>query len=195
MFVPGTYGNKSTKWLQRIVLTNDYKSNDSDGELNNDPENAIKTRARFVTAPKEGATGKPVALTGFAQAGLSGLSKVQYCAHSQKQPWPADDPYWTTAEWKDAAIHPAPSDWGGGLPGGRLPAGTAGIDPATGKPVRWPMRYTIVHWAALLPGLPAGSYDLLCRTIDANGIAQPMPRPLPRTGMNAIQTVTLAVKA
>jgi len=43
--------------------------------------------------------------------------------------------------------------------------------------------------------LPAGKYDLLCRTIDANGIAQPMPRPLPKTGANAIQQVTLNGKA
>jgi hypothetical protein len=43
--------------------------------------------------------------------------------------------------------------------------------------------------------LPGGSYDLCCRTIDANGIAQPMPRPpLPRTGVNAIHRVTLVVK-
>jgi len=194
MFVPGTHGSKSIKWLQRIVLTNDYKSNDSDGELNNDPENALKTRARFVNAPHAAAPDQPVALTGFAQAGLSGLAKVQYAVHSQQQPWPADDPYRTHAGWKDAAILPPPTDWGGGLPGGRLPAGTTGIDPVKGTPVQWPMRYTIVHWAALLPGLPAGSYDLLCRTIDHNGIAQPMPRPLPRTGMNAIHTVTLEVK-
>ena len=63
-----------------------------------------------------------------------------------------------------------------------------------GAPLQWPMHYTIVHWAALLPGLPAGSYDLCCRTIDGNGIAQPMPRPLLRTGFNAIHRVTLVVK-
>jgi hypothetical protein len=46
----------------------------------------------------------------------------------------------------------------------------------------------------LVPGLPAGSYDLCCRTIDGNGIAQPMPRPFLRTGVTAIQRVTLVVK-
>ena len=56
------------------------------------------------------------------------------------------------------------------------------------------MRFTIVHWAALLPGLAPGSYDLCCRTIDGNGIAQPMPRLLPRTGSNAIHRVDLIVK-
>ena len=31
MVVPGAYGSKSIKWLKRVVLTNDYKSNDSAG--------------------------------------------------------------------------------------------------------------------------------------------------------------------
>ena len=195
MIVPGAYGNKSIKWLQRAVLTNEYKANDSDAELNNDTENPLKTRARFINAPKEIPAEKPAALTGMAQVGISGLEKVQYCVHSQEHPWPADDPNWINAGWKDAAILPPPSDWGGGLPGGKLPANTSQIDPPTGMPIQWPMRYTIVHWAALLPGLPAGSYDLCCRTVDGNGIAQPMPRPFPRTGFNAIHRVSLAVKA
>jgi hypothetical protein len=77
-----------------------------------------------------------------------------------------------------------------------LPADAGQIDPVTGRPREWPLRFTIVHWAALLGGLPAGSYDLCCRTVDANGIAQPLPRPpLPRTGVNAIHRVTLVVEA
>jgi DMSO/TMAO reductase YedYZ molybdopterin-dependent catalytic subunit len=191
--VPGTYGSKSIKWVQRVVLTNDYRANDSDAELNNDVESALKTRARFINAPKEIAPETPAALTGMAQVGVSGLSKVQYCVHSQKDPWPADGPDWARVDWKDAAILPPPADWG--LPGGKLPAGTSQMDAKTGQPLQWPMRYTIVHWAALLPGLPAGSYDLCCRTIDLNGIAQPMPRPLLRTGVTAIHRVTLVVKA
>ena len=196
VIVPGAYGSKQIKWIQRIVLTNNYKSNDSDAELNNDTESPIKTRARFLNVPKETATDSPVALTGMAQAGISGLSRVQYCVHSQTVPWPEDDPYWINADWKDAAILPPPENWGGGLPGGKLPLNTSQADPVKGTPLQWPIRYTIVHWAALLPGLPAGSYDLCCRTIDANGIAQPMPRPpLPRTGFNAVHRVTLVVRA
>ena len=152
---------------------------DSDAELNNDTESPMKTRARFVNAPKEIPPGKPAALTGMAQVGISGLNKVQYCVYSQKDPWPADDPYWTKADWKDAAILPPPADWGGGLPGGKLPAITNQTDPANGAPLQWPLRFTIVHLAALLPGLPPGGYDLCCRNIDANGIAQPTPRRLP----------------
>ncbi len=40
--VPGTYGNKSIKWVRRVVLTNDYRANDSDAEL--------KQLATFIAA-------------------------------------------------------------------------------------------------------------------------------------------------
>lgn len=193
MIVPGAYGSKCVKWVKRVVLTNDYKSNDSDAELNNDPENPLKTRARFVHVPKEAASGKPVAVTGMAQIGVSGLGKVQYCIHAHKEPWPADDPYWTKADWQDVAILPPPADWGGGLPGGKLPP-TSQTDPATGKPIQWPLRYTIAHWAVLIPGQRPGSFDLCCRTIDGNGIAQPLPRTLPRTGFNALHVINMVVK-
>ena len=190
--VPGTYGSKSIKWVQRVVLTNDYKSNDSDAELDNDPENAMKTRARFINEPKEIPAGKPAAITGMAQVGVSGLRKVQYCVYSLKSPWPADDPHRAKAEWKDAAILAPPDDWGGGLPGGKLPP-TNQTDTATGAPREWPLRYTIVHWAAMLQELNPGNYELCCRTIDENGIAQPMPRMLPRTGFNSLHIVPLLV--
>jgi len=196
MVVAGAYGDKAIKWVNRIVLTNDFKANDSDAaDFNADVETAMKTKARFLNAPKEIPAGKPAALTGFALVGLSGIEKVQYCVHSQKEPWPADDPYWTKAGWKDAAILPAPANWGGGMPGGKLPANTDRIDPVKGTPFEWPIRYTIAHWAALLPALPAGTYDLCCRTVDRNGIAQPMPRPLLRTGANSIHRVTVVARA
>ena len=196
MVVPGSYGNKSLKWVQRAVLTNEFKANDSDAaEFNNDTENLLKTRARFINAPKEAVGHTPLVITGMAQVGVSGLERVQYCLHSQEHPWPADDPNWTRADWKDAGILPPPADWGGGLPEGKLPPNVLQIDPAKGAPLHWPIRFTIVHWAALVPGLPPGNYDLCCRTIDHNGIAQPMPRPFARTGYNTIHQVTLTVHA
>ncbi len=192
MIVPGAYGSKCIKWVQRVVLTNEFKANDSDADLNNDPENLLKTRARFINVPKETAAGKPFVLTGMAQVGVSGLRKVQYCVHSQESPWPPDDPYLTRADWKDCTILPPPGNWGGGLPDGNLPA-TAQTDPSSGKPLHWPLRYAIVHWAELAPGLVPGTYELCCRTIDDNGIAQPMPRTLPHTGFNDIHRVTVTV--
>ncbi len=193
MIVPGAYGSKCIKWVQRVVLTNEFKANDSDADLNNDPENLLKTRARFINAPKETSSGKPLALTGMAQVGVSGLSKIQYCVRFQQDPWPADDPYLSRADWKDCNILPPPQNWGGGLRDGKLPA-TVQTHPETGTPLKWPIPYAIVHWAALIPGMAPGSYELCCRTIDGNGTAQPMPRTLPRTGWNEIQHVALVVK-
>lgn len=41
----------------------------------------------------------------------------------------------------------------------------------------------------------AGKYELRCRTIDANGAAQPLPRPFPKSGKNTIQKMLLEVVA
>ena len=69
-----------------------------------------------------------------------------------------------------------------------------GVELVVGTPDEWPLRFTLAHWAALLPGMAPGTYDLCCRTIDRNGIAQPLPRPLLRTGANGIHRVTMVVK-
>jgi hypothetical protein len=56
------------------------------------------------------------------------------------------------------------------------------------------MRLAKIHWAALLPGLTAGEYTLRCRTIDAKGMAQPMPHPFQKSGHSAIESVDIIVK-
>jgi hypothetical protein len=68
---------------------------------------------------------------------------------------PSGDPCFTAAPWADAETLPPPKNWGA-LPDGKIPADTLGFDSATGLPRRWPMRLAKVHWAALLPGQPAG---------------------------------------
>ena len=194
MIVPEAYGFKSVKWLQRVVLTDLPGANDTYAEENNDVDSWMKTFARFLSYPSEMQVGTPLAITGVAQVGLSGLSKVQVWLRPQSEPLPADDPKFITAPWRDAEILPAPAHWGGGLPADRFPSNTLGFDSQTGKPKSWPLRYSIVHWTTLLRDVPRGTYDLRCRTIDANGIAQPMPRPLPHSGVNSIESVTLTVK-
>lgn len=190
--VPGAYGSKSIKWVKRVLLTNEFKANDSDADLNNDPENPMKTRARFIQLRKEVSSSEPVVLMGMAQIGVSGLRNVQYCIHPFGEGWSAEDPFWAKADWKEARILPPPKNWGGGLPGGKLPP-TLQTDPQTGKPIEWPLRYTIAHWAVLVPPLAPGGYSVGCRTIDGNGIAQPLPRTLPRTGFNTLQIEKLVV--
>ena len=194
MVVPDAYGFKSVKWLIRVVLTNAPFANDTYANGNNDIDSWMKSSARIVSRPAKVKAGEPVPVTGMAQVGISGVTKVQYLLSPQEPPWPADDPWFTRGDWKDAEVLPAPDRWAGGLPDGRLPEGTIGIDAKTGKPAAWPMRYSIVHWGALLTGIPAGKYDLRCRTIDANGIAQPLPRPFLKAGGNAIQTLPLTVE-
>ena len=51
LVVPEAYGFKSVKWLQRVVLTNDYRANDTYHAGNNDLESPMKTFARFVQVP------------------------------------------------------------------------------------------------------------------------------------------------
>lgn len=194
MLVPDAYGFKSVKWLIRVVLTNGPFASDTYAAGNNDVDSWMKTSARILARPAKVKVGQPIPVTGLAQVGISGLTKVQYCVLPQDQPWPADDPWFTKADWKDARILPAPDRWGGGLPEGRLSERTIGIDAKTGKPATWPMRYSIVHWGALVTGLAAGKYDLRCRSIDANGLAQPLPRPFLKSGGNAIQKLPLTVE-
>jgi hypothetical protein len=57
------------------------------------------------------------------------------------------------------------------------------------------MRLCKAHWAAELPGLTAGEYTLRCRTVDAQGQAQPMPRPFRKSGWCDVEAVTLTVKS
>jgi DMSO/TMAO reductase YedYZ molybdopterin-dependent catalytic subunit len=195
MVVPGAYGNKSVKWIQRVVLTNDPRQNDTYADWNNDTESHLKTCASFRSVPEKVKLDQAIRVVGVAQVGMSGLSKVQYWLVRQDTPLSADDPTFARADWRDAEILPAPIRWGGGLPDGKLPEAPLQFDPTTGQPREWPIRGTIAYWTAQLSNLPPGKYDLRCRTIDAHGVAQPMPRPFPKSGYNAIQKVSLTVES
>ena len=80
------------------------------------------------------------------------------------------------------------------LPEGVSLAGVRGFDDK-GRPKEWPMRLSVAHWAALITDAAPGQYEVRCRTIDANGYAQPMPRPFPKSGRNNIQSVAIEVIA
>lgn len=195
MVVPEAYGFKSIKWLTHVVLSNLYHANDTYAGGNNDVDSPLKTFAATLSVPAEARAGSPIPVTGYAQVGISGLSKVQVWVAPSDEQWPAEDRYFATAPWIDAQLLPPPRQWGGDLPGGKIPDGTAGFDPASGQPRTWPMRLGKVHWAALLPGLPAGAYTLRSRTIDEKGIAQPLPRPFRKSGHSAIESVAINVSA
>ncbi|MCP4451429.1 MAG: hypothetical protein GY809_08210, partial [Planctomycetes bacterium] len=125
--------------------------------------------------------------TGVAQVGMSGLSRVQYWLCAPEENPAANDPYFSKAPWQDTEILAPPKDWGGGLPDGKLPPVPGQFDHTGGKPLQWPLPNSIVHWAGLIHADQPGKYDLRCRTIDRNGVAQPMPRPFPKSGNNRIK--------
>lgn len=193
LIVPGLYGNRSIKWLQKILVTNRYQANDTYAEGNNDVESTIKTCARFIHTPDKARAGQKFAFTGLAQVGVSGLKKVQYWIHPAGKALPGNDPYMINGIWHDAYILPSPEKWGSDLPDGKLPP-VMQIDNKTGKPLIWPIPNTIIHWAALEKINDPGEYDLRCRTIDANGIAQPLPRPFGRSGTNVIETARVVIE-
>ena len=198
MIVPWAHGFKSIKWLQRVVLTNDYKANDTYALNNNDPDSYLKTMARIDDGPETFKAGTPVALRGTAMVGWSGLRRVEYWLRPDSGTHGKladDDKAWQTARWLPCTLEAAPTDWGGSLPGGVMPRDVWGFDPRTGKPKEWPLRFSLATWSVLLKDLKPGAYEFRVRSIDLNGFAQPEPRPYPKSGRNEIQYHPLVVMA
>src|SRR5436190_6070696 len=137
MIVPWAHGFKSIKWLQRIVLTNEYRANDTYANGNNDPDSYLKTAAYIDDGPGMFPARRPVVLTGTAMVGLPGLKRVEYWlrpdagTHGRLAD---DDPAWRAARWQPCVVQPPPPDWGGSLPQGVLPADVGGFDARTGRP-------------------------------------------------------------
>ncbi|HVU87002.1 MAG TPA: molybdopterin-dependent oxidoreductase [Pirellulales bacterium] len=192
--VPEAYGFKCVKWITHVVLTNLAGANDTYANENNDIDSPLKTFAATISAPRKIKAGESTPLSGYAQVGIGGLSKVQFWLQPEAEELPAGDPYFAAAPWTDAEILPAPKRWGGGIADDRIPAGTYGFDDASGEPRSWPMRLTKVHWAALVPPLAPGKYTLRCRAVDAAGHGQPMPRPFRKSGHAAIEQVAVVVQ-
>jgi DMSO/TMAO reductase YedYZ molybdopterin-dependent catalytic subunit len=191
--VPEAYGFKSIKWVQRLTLSNISHANDTYAEKNNDVDSPLKSFAATLHFPENAKPDEPLAITGYAQVGISGVSKVQVWLHDESQPLAKGDRYFSSAPWVDAEILGPPQNWGGGIPDGKLPLPIQGFDQDTGTPNQWPMRLAKIHWAALLPGRPTGNYTLRCRTVDDKGIAQPLPRPFRKSGHAAIEQVPIKV--
>jgi DMSO/TMAO reductase YedYZ molybdopterin-dependent catalytic subunit len=185
MVIPWAHGFKSIKWLQRITLTNDYKANDTYAEQNNDPESYLKTAAYLDELAAKTPAGQPVSISGQVICGLSGLKRVEYWVRSGGE-IVDDDPEWQTAQWTPARIEPPPADWSSVFPAGVSAKQVLGFDPKTGQPATWPLRYSMVSWSATLKALPPGKYEVRARAVDLNDYAQPEPRPIQKTGRNAI---------
>ena len=192
--VPEAYGFKSIKWLSHVVLTNLPHANDTYAEQGNDVDSPLKTFAATLSVPQEIEAGTTIPINGYAQVGISGLSKVQIWIEPEGQERPADDPYFDAAPWINVELLSVPKTWGGGLPNDEIPAATHGFDPATGRPRTWPLRLCAVHWAGVHPGLAAGKYTLRCRAVDEKGIGQPLPRPFRKSGHAQLEQISITVR-
>jgi len=190
--VPEAYGFKSIKWLTDVVLTNLSHANDTYANGNNDLDSPLKTFATTIQVPDTVAAGQHFSVSGYAQVGISGLTGVEVWVSPIDQKWPQDDPYFENAPWKAARVLPLPEDWGD-TPDTMIPEDTQGFD-ASGRPLAWPMRLCKAFWKIELPGLSEGQYRLRCRSIDENGVAQPMPRPFRKSGHATIESVRFRVE-
>jgi hypothetical protein len=185
MVIPWAHGFKSIKWLRRIVVTNDYKANDTYAEQNNDPESHLKTAAYLDELPEKFPAGQPVPVSGLVISGLSGLKRVEYSLSREA----TDDP----GPWTECRLEDPPADWSSVFPTGVSSRQVLGFDSRTGQPATWPLRYSMVSWSATLTGLVPGKYALRARAVDLNGFAQPEPRPNQKAGMNALEVREFAV--
>jgi DMSO/TMAO reductase YedYZ molybdopterin-dependent catalytic subunit len=198
MLVPWAHGFKSIKWLRRIVLTNDYKANDTYALQNNDPESYLKTAAYLDKGPASYKAGEPIEIAGTAMVGWSGIERVESwlrLATGGDVKLAGDDPTWKTALWRPCALMPPPDDWEAILPEGTAPREIWGFDHRSGKPKDWPLLFSMVPWSAHLDGLAPGTYEFRARTVDRNGFAQPEPRPYQKSGMNLVPCKSFVVTA
>ena len=189
--IPEAYGFKNIKWLTHMFLSNLATANDTYANGNNDVDSPLKTFCATLLAPSKTPARQPIPITGYAQVGISGLSRVQVWIHNSKDKLPQGDRFYSQAPWRDARILPPPQAWGGDIEGDQIPVDTLGFE--KGRPQTWPMRLTKAHWAILHPGLPSGEYTLRSRTIDEKGNAQPLPRPYAKSGHAAIEQIEFTV--
>ena len=190
LIVPWAHGFKSIKWLQQIAVTNDFKANDTYANQNNDPESHLKTAAYIDQAPDKFAPGQPVELSGLALSGLSGLQRVEYWLYRVEPGAPPvvqDDATYEAAHWIPCQLESPPADWSKVLPAGVSPKTVLGFDPKTGRPATWPLRYSMISWTTKLHDLRPGRYEFRARAVDLNGFAQPEPRPISKSGKNAVE--------
>jgi DMSO/TMAO reductase YedYZ molybdopterin-dependent catalytic subunit len=194
LIVPWSHGFKSIKWLQRIVVTNDFRANDTYANANNDPDSHLKTAAYISDPPKAPVSGKSITMGGLVISGLSGLRRVEYALRrldpGENSAGEIDD---AKANWSPCELEAPPADWSSILPAGTSSKDVLGFDPKTGQPATWPLRYSMISWFVTLKDLATGRYEFRIRSVDLNGFAQPEPRPLGKAGKNAVETARFEV--
>ena len=186
MVVPWAHGFKSIKWLQHIMLTNDYRANDTYALQNNDPESYLKTAAYLDDHGAAQLSGRQAGRRSrerrwSAGPAWSGSNTGSGPSRALTASIGDDDPAWKTALWRPCCHRPSPDRLG------RRPAGRRQAEPGLGLRSRWQaqgvahaiQRRTLVGRA--FTDLKPGGYEFRVRTVDKNGFAQPEPRPFHQT--------------
>lgn len=191
MLVPWSHGYKSVKWLQHIFLTNDPRNNDTYSSGNNDPDSYLKTAAYLDRRldKRKFQAGEPVPINGQVISGPSGVRRVEYWTRRVEgptQPLLDDSPELLAGPWIPCSLEAQPN-WSVILPSGIEPRQLVCFDKSTGKPNSWPPRYGMCSFSATLRDLKPGTYEVRARAVDLNDFAQPEPRPMQKSGRNAIQ--------
>ena len=132
--------------------------------------------------------GEPILLSGVAMSGRTPLERVEYWVRRVENidapsSLADDDPELLSADWRPAALRPPPADWAAVFPAGA--EGVFGFS-EDGTPERWPLPFSYTSWSAEITDPPVGAYELRARTVDVAGNAQPEPRPVQKSGRNAI---------
>src|SRR6185437_7509457 len=90
---------------------------------------------------------RALTLSGRAQVGVAGLTKVQVWTHKEGDPKPPEsDEFFTTAPWEDAKILPFDDTVLKNYQG--APLHPQQFDPVTLKPRQWPIPCTLCRWTA-----------------------------------------------
>jgi hypothetical protein len=129
-------------------------------------------------------------LGGQVISGFSGVERVEYWlrrVEAGAPPVAYDDPTYRAAKWLPCELQPEPADWSAILPDGVASRDVMGFDPKTGRAKTWPLRYGMASWSVALRGLDPGAYEFRARAVDLNGFAQPEPRPILKSGKNAVE--------
>jgi len=196
LIVPWAHGFKSIKWLQYIAVTNDFKANDTYANQNNDPESHLKTAAYIDQATEKYPAGLSVFVSGLAISGLSGLKRVEYWLRRVEPGTPPvvqDDQTYRAGPWVECELETPPEDWSRVLPPGVAANEVLGFDATTGRPMTWPLHYSMISWFATLRDLKPGKYEFRARAVDLNDFPQPEPRPIPKAGKNAVEVFRFEV--
>ena len=131
--VPEAYGFKNVKWLTHVVLTNLAAANDTYAGGNNDIDSPLKTFAATLSVPAEVKAGAAIPVTGYAQVGVGGLSKVQVWMRAAARGVARRRSVLRPAPWTDAEVLDPPPSWGGGWADDAILKDAIGFD-ANGKP-------------------------------------------------------------